>query len=205
MTNNRLHYGNPLHGLGKKIALVMLCGAALAANPYESNKEELASVVKTGQEVSATLLKTLGGNLQQKMKAGGPMAAAEFCTTEAYNLTEDVSSKYGKDVQVKRVSLKERNPANQAKGEEKAILESLDTLQKSGVVLPPYVVERVNKETYKFYKPLTINKQVCLKCHGDIGKNQQLSQYLKSTYPHDKATGYNMGELRGAVVVTIKK
>ncbi len=205
MTNNNLPYSNPLHGIYKKIALVALCSAALTANPYESNKEELASVVKTGQEVSATLLKTLGGNLQEKMKAGGPMAAAEFCTTEAYNLTEAVSSKYGKDIEVKRISLKERNPANQVKGEEKAILESLDTLQKSGVILPPYVVERVNKETYKFYKPLVISKQVCLKCHGDVGKNQQLSQYLAETYPHDKATGYNMGDLRGAVVVTIKK
>ena len=90
-------------------------------------------------------------------------------------------------------------------GEEKVILESLDNLQKNGVVLPPYLVERVNKDTYKFYKPLLINKQVCLKCHGDIDKNQKLSQYLGKTYPHDKATGYSMGDLRGAVVVTIKK
>ncbi len=189
----------------KKLTLIALCSLSLMANPYESNKEELDSVIKTGQEVSSTLLKTLGKNLKKEMKAGGPMAAAKFCTTKAYALTASVDSKYGKDVHVKRISLKERNPANQAKGEEKAIIESLGNLQKSGVVLPPYLVERVNKDTYKFYKPLVINKQVCLKCHGDIGKNQKLSQYLKTTYPHDKATGYSMGDLRGAVVVTIKK
>lgn len=188
-----------------KLTLIALCSLSLMANPYESNKEEMESVVKTGQEVSVDLLKTLGKNLKKHMKAGGPIAAAKFCTTQAYGLTESVDGKYGKDVQVKRISLKDRNPANAAVGKEKVILESLDNLQKNGVVLPPYLVERVNKDTYKFYKPLAINKQVCLKCHGDIGKNQKLSQYLTKTYPNDKATGYSMGDLRGAVVVTIKK
>lgn len=189
----------------KKTVIMTLCALSLMANPYESNKEELDSVIKSGQEVSMTLLQTLGKNLKKQMKAGGPMAAAKFCTTEAYTLTASIDEKYGKDIEVKRISLKERNPANLPQGEEKIIMESLDNLQKNGVVLPPYLVARVNKDTYKFYKPLVINKQVCLKCHGDIGKNQQLSQYLEKTYPHDKATGYSMGDLRGAVVVTIKK
>lgn len=188
-----------------KLTLITLFSLSLMANPYESNKEELDSVIKTGQKVSTTLLQTLGKNLKKQMKAGGPIAAAEFCTTKAYVLTTEVDDKYGKDVQVKRVSLKERNPANQAEGAEKQILQSLENLQKNGVVLPEYLVERVNKETYRYYKPLMINKQVCLKCHGDIGKNQKLSQFLENTYPHDNATGYKMGDLRGAVVVTIKK
>ncbi len=197
------------HHLPNRLARTLigtaLCSLSLMANPYESNKEELDAVIKTGQEVSASLLQTLGQNLKKQMETGGPMAAAEFCTTQAYSLTEKVDSQYGKEIHVKRISLKERNPANQAEGDEKVVLESLDDLQKSGVVLPPYVVERVTKDTYKFYKPLVINKQVCLKCHGDIGENPKLAQYLESTYPHDKAKGYKMGDLRGAVVVTIKK
>ncbi len=205
MSISKKKSAKPLHGLGIMLATVALSTTTMMANPYESNTEELESVVKTGQEVSATLLKTLGKNLQEKMKSGGPMAAAEFCTTKAYALTESVDEQYGGDVHVKRISLQERNPANQAENDERTVLESLDKLQKSGVVLPPYVVERVGKESYKFYKPLTINKQVCLKCHGDIVNNKPLSQFLAKTYPHDKATGYSMGDLRGAVVVTIKK
>ena len=202
MTNTK----TPMKGtLMKRALLITLCSAALMANPYESNQEEYDSVVKTGQEVSSTLLKTLGMNLQKHMEAEGPVGAAAFCSTKAYALTADVDDQFGKDVQVKRISLKERNPANRAEGNEKAILESLEKLQQNGVVLPPYLVERVNKETYKYYKPLLINKQVCLKCHGDVGKNQELSQFFEKTYPHDKATGYKFGDLRGAVVVTIKK
>lgn len=199
------HEKQAVNVVSKLLALTTFCSLTLMANPYESNKEEMDAVIKTGQEVSAALLQTLGGNLKKKMKAGGPIAAATFCTTEAYNLTASVDEKYGKEIHVKRISLKERNPVNKAEGDEKAVLESLETLQRNGVELPPYLVERVTKETYKFYKPLLINKQVCLKCHGDIEKNEQLSQYLKKSYPHDKATGYTFGDLRGAVVVTIKK
>jgi len=189
----------------RKIVLLTLSTLALLANPYESNKEELASVVKTGKEVSTTLLQTLGKNLKKEMKAKGPIAAATFCTSEAYALTEGVDKKYGEDINVKRISLQERNPANSAKGSEKKILEAMKGLSKNNVKLPEYFIERVNKDTYKYYRPLSINKKVCLKCHGNVTKNPKLANYLQKTYPHDKATGYKMGDLRGAVVVTIKK
>ena len=187
------------------LTLTSLATATLMANPYESNQEELKAVIQTGKKVSSTLLKTLGKNLKKEMKAGGPIAAAQFCTTKAYTLTEEVDKQFGKEISVKRISLKERNPANRAVGSEITILESMQQLKRNGVVLPEYFVERVNKETYKYYKPLAINKQVCLKCHGDVTKNKKLSSYLSKTYPHDKATGYNFGDLRGAVVVTIVK
>jgi hypothetical protein len=189
----------------KKLALITLCSVVLMANPYESNQEELDAVVKTGQEVSAALINTLGKNLKQHMEAEGPLGAAEFCTTQAYALTADVEQKFGKDVQLKRISLKERNPANKAEGDERAVLQSLENLQQTGVILPEYLVERVNDDTYKYYKPLIIDKQVCLKCHGDISKDRKLSEYFEKSYPDDKATGYKFGDLRGAVVVTIKK
>ncbi|MCJ7766678.1 MAG: DUF3365 domain-containing protein, partial [Thiovulaceae bacterium] len=138
----------------KKLALITLCSVVLMANPYESNQEALDAVVKTGQEVSAALINTLGENLKQHMEAGGPLDAAQFCSTKAYALTATIDEKFGKDVQLKRISLKERNPANRAQGEERVILQSLENLQQSGVVLPEYLVERVDKESYKYYKPL---------------------------------------------------
>ena len=63
----------------------------------------------------------------------------------------------------------------------------------------------IDKVSYvKVYKPLMINKKVCLKCHGDI-TNEKLKNTIAKKYPEDKATGYKMGDIRGAVVVTIKK
>jgi hypothetical protein len=184
--------------------LLLSTSVLLLANPYESNEEELASVVQTGQKASTQLLKTLGSNLQKHMKEGGPIKAAEFCITNAYPLTDKVSSDLGTDVSVKRVSLKYRNPANAPLEDETVVLNALESLQKEGVILPEYLVKHVDKETYKYYKPLNINKGVCLKCHGVID-NPELSAKIAKTYPGDKATGYKLGDLRGAIVVTIKK
>ncbi len=184
----------------------LLTSTIVLANPYESKQEELASVIETGQKSSMLLLKTLGGNLKKHMKAGGPMAAAEFCTTNAFTLTDKVGSDLGDDVTVKRISLNYRNPANQAAtDQESSVLKTLQTLQDNNVLLPEYLVEQVNKDTYKYYKPLSINKGVCLKCHGDISNNADLEAYIGKNYPEDKATGYKMNDLRGAIVVTIKK
>lgn len=190
-----------------KKALTVLGFAAitLLANPYESKDEEIASVIATGQKASSALLKTLGGNLQKHMKAGGPMAAFGFCSDNAYALTEQVDTELGKDVSVKRISLKYRNPANAPQGNEKAVMESLETLYENGVVLPTELVETMGNGVYKYYKPLLVNKGVCLKCHGDIGKLPELARAIRKRYPEDKATGYQMNDLRGAIVVTVKK
>jgi len=174
------------------------------ANPYESKQEEIASVVEIGQKASMTLLKTLGSNLKKHMKAEGPIGAAQFCVTNAYPLTDKVDTEFGKDVSIKRISLKYRNPANQPDTGEVKVLQSLQMLQDQNVILPKYLVEQVNKDTYKYYKPLSINKGVCLKCHGNI-KNDRLASMIKDNYPKDKATGYKMNDLRGAIVVTVKK
>ncbi|WP_345970944.1 MULTISPECIES: DUF3365 domain-containing protein [Sulfurimonas] len=189
----------------KKILLTTtLLATALFANPYESTPEEIAAVKATGQKTAAALLKSLGGNLQKHLKSGGPMEAFGFCSDHAYTLTEVIDQSMGSDVSVKRISLQYRNPANAPQGSEKAILESLQTLQANGVVLPEDVVEVVGDGVYKYYKPLLINKAACLKCHGDIDKLPELAKAIRERYPEDKATGYRMNDLRGAVVVTVK-
>lgn len=190
--------------LHRTLFTTLLASAVAMANPYQSHEEDLASVVETGKKASEKLLQTLGGNLQKQMKAGGPIAAAKFCSSEAFPLTDSVSQELGANVSVKRISLKERNPANAPEGHEKAVLESLQTLKESNVLLPEYLVEEIGNDTYKFYKPLSINKPVCLKCHGQI-EDKELAGYIKNIYPTDKATGYKMGDLRGAIVVTVKK
>ncbi|MEA2111822.1 MAG: DUF3365 domain-containing protein [Campylobacterota bacterium] len=183
---------------------VTLLSTLLLASPYQSHQEVYDDVVKTGNEVSMSLLKTLGKNLKGHMQKEGPLGAAKFCNEQAFLLTEFTDKNAGKDVSVKRISLKDRNPANRPVGSEKTVMNALQNLQDSNVILPKFLVERVDKNTIKYYKPLNINKGVCLKCHGNI-TNPKLSKFLKDHYPNDKATNYKMGDLRGAVVVTIKK
>ncbi len=179
-----------------KKSLLSLC--ALASLALAQSNTQIAN------EVAKDLLKTLGGNLKKHLKAEGPQGALHFCANNAYDLTQKVSDKYGKKIDVKRISLKPRNPANTPNTEEAAVLKEMEAAyKKSGK--PKAVVVEENGTTI-VYKPLVIKKKACIICHGDVAKNDpKLYKKIKSIYPSDKAIGYKMGDLRGAIVVTIKK
>ena len=193
-----------------KIAAIGIVSSALlfaaqGEGKHQANKKkgEIQEVVKVGNHASQLLLKTLGGNLKKHMKKGGPADALSFCSMNAADLTAKVDRELGDKVSIKRVTLKPRNPANEATGDEKEVLQALDILNRNHVRLPRHLIEKT-EEGYKYYKPLRITKKVCLKCHGtDI--DPKLKAEIAKRYPTDKATGYKMGDLRGAIVVTIKK
>jgi hypothetical protein len=177
----------------KKLLLISsLIASSLLADGYN----------ETANKISKDLIKTLGGQLKANMKQGGPVQAVEFCSQNAYNLTKQVSDKY-KGIEVKRISLNPRNPANTASEDEATILKSMQTMYKVGVKPRNIIQEKDGKVVV--YKPLVIKKQVCLKCHGDIAKNPKVAKKIASIYPNDKAVGQKMGDLRGAIVVTMPK
>jgi len=182
----------------KKITLISL----LLSSVLLSAQEPL-EVLQTGQKVSKSLLKQLSSKLKHELKTNGLIAAASFCNENAYTLTQEVNLHQVEGVSVKRISLKERNPLNIPSADEKEVLQMLDGLLGTKD-FPPYIIKKEGK-VYKYYKPLVIKKDVCLKCHGDISKNSELSKFMKEHYPNDKATGYKMNDLRGAVVVEMKE
>ena len=53
------------------------------------------------------------------------------------------------------------------------------------------------------YAKAIVTQQLCVTCHGkpeDIPA--PLMEKIRAEYPDDQATGYSVGKLRGAVVVT---
>lgn len=165
-----------------------------------SLSEEQAA--QKGSAVSASLLEKLSGELKGYMQRSGPIGALNFCSQNALNLTDQVGKE--SNVTVKRVSLKNRNPINVANAEEEIILRRWAELQHSGQPLPSYEIKQRNEE-YMYYKPIVINSEACLKCHGNIASESPLFKEIKKMYPEDKAMGYVMGDLRGMIVVTLPK
>lgn len=187
----------------KHLLTALLLSTALLAQ--SAKQDDINEVTAIGKQASAALLKTLGGHLKKHLKAGGPMDAFDFCSNNAYALTQEVDKAFGKNVSVKRVSLKYRNPANKPLADEEPVLQALHLMKKSGVALPKELVQNEGNGVYKYYKPLLINKQACLHCHGDVAKNQALHGAIKKVYPSDRATGFKMHDLRGAIVVEVHK
>lgn len=165
-------------------------------------QETPQEIIETGQKVSGELLKQLGGKLKEKIQTEGLLAAAEFCNAKATTLTEEVNLHQLHGISVKRISLKERNPANKASEEEAKVLQSMEE-SLAEKKLPAYVVTEDNG-VYSYYKPLVIKNGLCLQCHGDLSTNKELEAFYQKHYPQDKATGYKLGDLRGAILVKIK-
>lgn len=176
--------------------LTLLLGSALFANEIPQE------VIDTGDKVSKSLLKQLSSKLKHELKNNGLLSAATFCNENAYILTEEINLHQLEGTTVKRISLKYRNPANMPNEDETEVLKSMQKLLKEKK-LPEYLVKTTDS-SYKYYKPLVIKKEVCLKCHGNISKNEELSSFMQEHYPEDKAVNYKMNDLRGAILVEIK-
>jgi hypothetical protein len=160
--------------------------------------DDLQLIFNQGQKSAKTLIQTLGKEMKGFMKKGDIKGAVQFCSSNAYSLTEKVNKELGENISVKRVSTKFRNPANKPSKEEAKILFMLENTKQP-------ILTKVSDGSYKLYKPLRIAKPVCLKCHGKgSDMPEEIRKTIHSIYPNDKATGYEFGDLRGAVIVTIK-
>ena len=56
----------------------------------------------------------------------------------------------------------------------------------------------------RYMKPIVLGSPVCLSCHGGPDDTSpEVKAELQRLYPQDKATGYRVADLRGAVSVKI--
>jgi nitrate reductase cytochrome c-type subunit len=150
--------------------------------------------------------KSLQSHMKKNLKKGGAIQAAKFCSKKATKIEEDINAKYKKGISVKRVSLKYRNPDNAPLADEKAVLEQIEADFKSGKKIPKMIVKQIDKNNYKVYKPIFLEKKACLKCHGDADhRAKKAYKIIKEKYPDDKAIDYKAGDFRGAFVAKIVK
>lgn len=159
--------------------------------------------IQKGSAVSTALVQKLSSELKGQMQMKGAIEALHFCSQSALVLTEQVAKE--SNAQIKRVSLKNRNPMNAANVEEQTVLSRWEKLQHLGNPLPAYEIRDRSNGEYTYYKPITINNETCLKCHGSTLPGSALSKEIEALYPEDKATGYGMGDLRGMIVIHLEK
>ena len=136
----------------------------------------------------------LGKNLIKAIEKDGTVGAVEFCNIEAMKLTDSMSVMH--NAIIKRVSDKARNPKNMANAKELGHIAAFKEQAKAGSDIDP-IVEEINGAV-NFYYPIITNT-MCLQCHGT--RNEQITattfNALNKLYPEDKATGYDLGQVRG--------
>jgi len=141
--------------------------------------------------------------LQEEMAAGGPEGAIGACRDRAPQLAKEASERTG--WQVRRVSLKNRNPRAVPDAWERAVLEDFDRRVAAGE--PPVGMERgevVREDGVDYYRyMLALPVQpLCLACHGsESSLGEAVRERLAADYPGDRAVGYELGQVRGAMTI----
>lgn len=182
---------------------------ALAALPAMSTSAALAAdeaqLLEEGRTVASSIPPKLLEVLSDEIQKGGPEGAIGVCREKAPAMAKAASEKTG--WAIRRVSLKNRNPKAVPDAWEKAVLEDFERRVAAGE--KPAGLEKGElatidgKQVYRYMKALpTI--ELCLQCHGTSDQvSPAVQAKLKELYPDDKAVGYGVGQIRGAI--TIKK
>jgi len=175
------------------------CAPVTPIHAEEFNKE---AGVQEAKKITKQFAGQLKKELQAAMQAGGPTNALQVCNLKAMPITEQISN--DSDALVSRVSLKNRNPDNVPNDWQREELEAFDKRAAQGENIDTMASVSVKKldngkHQIRFMKALPTGG-VCLACHGQQVAEPVLTK-IKELYPDDKATGYSLGEVRGAIVV----
>ncbi len=172
--------------------LFAMCAFPALADDMAQYQEESRKIIK---EFAAQL----GGELQKEMKENGPVAAIKVCRNVAPAIASEVSRKNGWNVS--RKSLKTRNAGQGMPDawEQKVLADFEKRMEKENPANMEFaeVVTEPQGKYFRYMKAIPV-QDICLKCHGsDDTTAPNVKDALKAEYPHDKATGYTLGQIRG--------
>jgi len=185
------------------LVLILILLISCGGDPgYKLSKQEKEDYLRKGQNITARSFEILSGELKAAIQREGFEGAIPYCHLKAVLIIDSVADPY--QVEVNRVSIRNRNPENAASKKEKAILENWEMLLAKGEVIKPEVKAFSEKEVY-YYSPIFM-KPLCLTCHGTPGKELTDSTFtiISRFYPEDLATGYKENDLRGMWAVRFR-
>lgn len=181
--------------------LIALSLAALCAPAFAADQE---AHVAEARQMAGNLAKQLGGELKKQLEAGGPESAIPVCRDKAPAIAGELSRQTG--WRVTRVSLKTRNsllgtPDEWEQGALKVLETRLAAGEKPETLEFSQVVDEPSGRVFRYMKGLPV-APLCTTCHGaPEGIPDGVKARLAAEYPHDKATGYKPGMLRGGISI----
>ena len=157
-----------------------------------------SAAAQRGKAIVTEAFSLLSSNLQTAIQQGGVSNALPFCSLAASPLTASMASKHG--VALRRVTQKARNPADKVNADELSILRQFEAAIPASTNPPPPIVTNFVASTATFFAPIILSKELCLQCHGVSGKDiaPENLAVIQRLYPQDEATGFKLGDLRGA-------
>ena len=174
----------------------------------------LAAAAQAGEEVdtqkriagSRAVVKEFAGSLRAALKGaleeGGPPEGLSVCQETAPSIAAFHAEKTG--WRVGRTSLKARNPKNAPDAWERRVMTEFETRKLAGEDPAKLefaeVVGTGDQRAFRYMKAIPTGKP-CLACHGKV-LAPEIETKIQSLYPADQATGFAIGDIRGAFTIT---
>lgn len=157
------------------------------------------------EAVAKNLPPKLMSVVRSEIQANGLAGAVAACNVKAPAMAKEAAQANG--MQIRRVSLRNRNPKAVPDAWEVSVLQDFDRRAAAGetpATLEASTVEKNNGRTVFRYMKALPTQGMCIACHGKPTEMEPVVlQKIKSLYPLDKAMGYTEGQIRGAI--TLKK
>jgi cytochrome c551/c552 len=175
------------------LTATLAAASAFAATSTISEQERLRNEAKV---IIKSYAEELQGTVRQTITDSGAPNAVLVCQLLAPVITDKHSSSEWK---ITRTALRVRNPGNQPDAWERQILERFATAAAQGQSITTLNFADVVDGEFRYMQAIP-TQEGCLACHGhtiDPAVKAALDRY----YPDDQATGFALGELRGAFSV----
>lgn len=177
--------------------LISLSLFSCSENKVEVSEDQVIGMRTTAME----FMKNLKGVLISQIQTNGVLQAVAVCADTAQVLTNNFGVQKG--VFIRRVSFKNRNENNLPDDFEKKILNKFELLHQNKELNSETehaeIVQEGEFKYLRYLKPILVQAE-CLNCHGsETDIIPEVKQLIAQEYSDDKAVGYLVGDLRGAV------
>ena len=179
-------------------ALAAAIGSAPAQQPATGDTD-LAQRATKARELTHLYRERLKVGIQQAIKESGVVGAIGACNTLAPELNATLTD--GTTFELARTALRVRNPENTPDAWEQPVLEQLQKTIENGAdakTLETFdvVTTTEGQRQFRYMQPIMMG-ELCLACHG-TNVAPDVKAEIAKYYSDDKATGYSIGEMRGA-------
>ncbi len=188
--------------------LVTPSGAAsVSANAASATPDAQAPLtdLERAQSAAQAMSGELRRALTRAMQTSGPEAAVDVCHAVAPTIAEQVMQQHG--VRLGRVALpgKNRHPQQAADDWQLAALQGMQqAVERGGRAEEQVLIQRDELPAGVALRMVRgiATEEACLTCHGAEVK-APIREAILRRYPQDAATGFALGDLRGALWVEV--
>jgi hypothetical protein len=178
-------------------SLFSLTLSLLLASTAAISVETEEQLVQQAKQRIAQFAQELKGELSAAIQNGGLQAGVEICHEKASQIAAKLSND---GWLLARTSLRTRNSNNTADNWEREVMQEFAQRKAQGAEISSLITTTLSENQFKLMKAIP-TEGLCLSCHGSTitpAVQQQLDLY----YPNDMATGFSLGDIRGAFSLT---